>query len=44
MLVGIGLPATLVVVVTSFLIITYVKFKKFSAIIRNSGVSEATVA
>jgi hypothetical protein len=30
MLVAIGVAATLVVVVTSFLIITYVKFKKFS--------------
>jgi hypothetical protein len=44
MLVDIGVAATAVVVVTSFLIITYVKFKKFSATSRNSGVSEAAVA
>jgi hypothetical protein len=44
MLVAIGVAATLVVVVTSFLIITYVKFKKFSATSSNSGDSEATVA
>jgi hypothetical protein len=44
MLVAIGVAATSVVVVTSFLIITYVKFKKFSATSRNSGVSKATVA
>jgi hypothetical protein len=44
MLVAIGVAATSVVVVTSFLIITYVKFKKFSATRRNSGISEAAVA
>jgi hypothetical protein len=44
MLVAIGVAATLVVVVTFFLIITYVKFKKFSATSRNSGDSKATVA
>jgi hypothetical protein len=44
MLVAIGVAATSVVVVTSFLIITYVKFKKFSATSRNSGDSKATVA
>jgi hypothetical protein len=43
MLVAIRVAATAVVVVTSFLIITYVKFKKFSATSRNSGVSEAAV-
>jgi hypothetical protein len=42
--VAIGVAATSVVVVTSFLIITYVKFKKFSATRRNSGVSKAVVA
>jgi hypothetical protein len=44
MLVAIGVVATSVVVVTSFLIITYVKFEKFSATSRNSGVSKAAVA
>jgi hypothetical protein len=44
MLMAIGVAATSVVVVTSFLIITYVKFKKFSATSRNSGHSKATVA
>jgi hypothetical protein len=44
MLVAIGVAATAVVVVTSFLIITYVKFKKFSATRKESGVSEAAVA
>jgi hypothetical protein len=44
MLVAIGVAATSVVVVTSFLIITYVKFKKFSATSRNSGNWEATIA
>jgi hypothetical protein len=44
MLVAIGVAATSVVVVTSFLIITYVKFKKFSLTSRNSGVSKAAVA
>jgi hypothetical protein len=44
MLVAIGVAATSVVVVTSFLIITYVKFKKFSATSRNSGNGEATIA
>jgi hypothetical protein len=44
MLVAIGVAATLVVVVISFLIITYVKFKKFSATSRNNGNSKATVA
>jgi hypothetical protein len=44
MLVAIGVAATAVVVVTSFLIITYVKFKKFSATSKDSGVSEADVA
>jgi hypothetical protein len=44
MLVAIGVAATSVVVVTSFLIITYVKFKKFSATSSISGDSEATVA
>jgi hypothetical protein len=44
MLVAIEVVATGVVIVTSFLIITYVKFKKFSAISKDSGVSKATVA
>jgi undecaprenyl pyrophosphate phosphatase UppP len=44
MLVAIGVAATAVVVVASFLIITYVKFKKFSATRIISGDSEATVA
>jgi hypothetical protein len=44
MLVAIGVAATSVVVVTSFLVITYVKFKKFSATSSISGNSEATVA
>jgi hypothetical protein len=44
MLVAIEVAATAVVIVTSFLIITYVKFKKFSATSRNSGVSEAAIA
>jgi hypothetical protein len=44
MMVDIGVAATSVVVVTSFLFITYVKFKKFSVTSRNSGVSEAAVA
>jgi hypothetical protein len=44
MQVAIGVAATSVMVVTSFLIITYVKFKKFSATSRNSGNSKATVA
>jgi hypothetical protein len=45
MLVAIGVAATaVVVVVTSFLIITYVKFKKFSVTSKDSGVSEAGVA
>jgi hypothetical protein len=44
MLVAIGLAATAVVVVTSFLIITYVKFKRFSATSKDSGVSKAAVA
>jgi hypothetical protein len=41
--VAIGVAATAVVVVTSFLIITDVKFKKFSATSKNSGVREAAV-
>jgi hypothetical protein len=44
MLVAIGVAATSVVVVTSFLVITYVKFKKFRATSSISGDSEATVA
>jgi hypothetical protein len=44
MLVAIGMTATSVVVVTSFLVITYVKFKKFSATRSISGDSNATVA
>jgi hypothetical protein len=44
MLVAIGVAATSVVFVTSFLVITYVKFKKFSATSSISGDSEATVA
>jgi hypothetical protein len=44
MLVAIGVAATSVVVVTSFLITKYVKFQKFSATSSNSGNSDATVA
>jgi hypothetical protein len=44
MLVAIGVAATAVVVVASFLIITYVKLKKFSATSSISGDSKATVA
>jgi hypothetical protein len=44
MLVAIGVAATSVVVVTSFLVIDYVKFKKFSATSSISGDSDATVA
>jgi hypothetical protein len=44
MLVAIGVAATAVVVDTSFLIITYVKFKRFSATSKDSRVSEAAVA
>jgi hypothetical protein len=44
MLVAIGVAAAAVVVVTSFLLITYVKFKKFSETSKNSGVSKAAVA
>jgi hypothetical protein len=44
MLVAIRAAATAVVVVASFLVITYVKFKKFSATRIISGDSEATVA
>jgi hypothetical protein len=44
MLVAIGAAATAVVLVASFLIITYVKSKKFSATRSISGNSEATVA
>jgi hypothetical protein len=44
MLVAIGVAAAAVVVVTSFLLIMYVKFKKFSATRKDSGVSEAAVA
>jgi hypothetical protein len=44
MLVAIGVAATAVIVVTSFLIITYVKLKKFSATSKDSGVSKAAVA
>jgi hypothetical protein len=44
MLVAIRVAATAVVVVTSFLIISYVKFKKFSATRRNSCISKAAVA
>jgi hypothetical protein len=44
MLVAIGAAATTVVVVASFLVIMYVKFKKFSATRILSGDSEATVA
>jgi hypothetical protein len=44
MLVDIGVAAAAVVVVTSFLFITYVKFRKFSATSKNSGVSEAAIA
>jgi hypothetical protein len=44
MLVAIGVATTAVVVVTSFLIITYVQFKKFSATSKDSGISKAAVA
>jgi hypothetical protein len=44
MLVAIGVATTLVVVVTSFLLNMYVKFKKFRATSRNSGNSKATIA
>jgi hypothetical protein len=44
MLVAIGVAATSVVVVTSFLIKTYVKFNKFSATRMNSSVSKTAVA
>jgi hypothetical protein len=44
MLVAIGVVATAVVVVTSFLKITYVKFKKFSATSKDSSVGKAAVA
>jgi hypothetical protein len=44
MLVAIGVAATAVVVVASFLIITYVKFKKFSPTCSISGDSKATVS
>jgi hypothetical protein len=44
MLVAIGVAATAVVVVASFLVITYVKFKKFSATRSICGDSEATIA
>jgi hypothetical protein len=44
MLVAIEVAGTAVVVVTSFLIITYVKFKKFNATSKHSGVSKAAVA
>jgi homospermidine synthase len=44
MVVAIGVAATVVVVVTSFLLTMYVKFKKFSATSKDSGVSKATVA
>jgi hypothetical protein len=44
MLVAIGVAATAVVVVTSFLLITYVKFKKFSATSKDRGDSKAAVA
>jgi hypothetical protein len=43
MLVAIGVAATAAVVVTSFLLIRCVKFKKFSATSKDSGVSEAAV-
>jgi hypothetical protein len=43
MLVAIGVAATSVVVVALFLMITYVKFKKFSATSKISGNSDATV-
>jgi hypothetical protein len=43
MLVAIGVAVTGVVVVTSFLIITYVKFKKFSATSKYSSISVAAV-
>jgi hypothetical protein len=42
MLAAIGVAATAVVVVTSFL--SYVKFKRFSATSKDSGVSKAAVA
>jgi hypothetical protein len=44
MLVAIGVAATAVVVVTSFILITCVKFKKFSATSKDSGVSKAAIA
>jgi hypothetical protein len=44
MLVAIGVAATSVVVVTSFLVIMYVKFKKFSATSSISDNSNATIA
>jgi hypothetical protein len=44
MLVAIRVAARAVVVVTSFIIITYVKFKMCSATSRNSGVSKAAIA
>jgi hypothetical protein len=43
-LVAIGVAAAAVVVVTSFQLITFVKFKRFSATSKNSGVSKAAVA
>jgi hypothetical protein len=44
-LVAIGVAAAAVVVVTSFLLlISYVKFRKFSVTSKNSGVREAAVA
>jgi hypothetical protein len=43
-LVAIGVAAAAVVVITSFLFISYVKFKKFSATSKKSRVSEAAVA
>jgi hypothetical protein len=44
MLVAIGVVAAAVVVVTSFLLITFVKFKNLSATSKNSGFSEVAVA
>jgi hypothetical protein len=44
MLVAIRVAAAAVVGVTSFLFITYVRFKKFSVTSKNSGVSKAAVA
>jgi hypothetical protein len=43
-LVAIAVAASAVVVVTSFLFISHVKFKKFSATSKNNGVREAAVA